>query len=130
MSASSGAPPRSSSSLSERGRPAALLFALLAERLNGYYEHGQWMSIGQTMAMARDWLTRDRRFTLSETALRALVNESDDMARQMAATLSREAGLLTTHHMMEALDPNHALELADTLMAQCAERVAQLSLSD
>lgn len=123
-------PPSSNQSLPLRGRPAALLFALLAEQLNGYYEHGQWMTTAQAMTLARDWLTRDRSFQLSATALRALTTESDDMARQMAASLSRQAGLLTTHHMMEALDPNHVSELADTLMAQCVERVAQIDLSN
>lgn len=114
------------------GRHAALLFALVAERLNVYYEHGQWLKDAQAMAQARDWLARDRnqKAGLPDATLRALAAESDQMARQIAAALSREAGLLTAHHMMEALDPNHGSELADTLMAQCADRVAGLALAD
>lgn len=41
------------------------------------------------------------------------------MARQMAATLSREAGLYTAHEMMESLDPNFSSELGIALMAEC-----------
>ena len=44
---------------------------------------------------------------------------SDEMARQMAATLSREAGLYTAHEMMESLDPNFSSELGIALMAEC-----------
>ena len=33
--------------------------------------------------------------------------------------LSREAGLYAAHEMMEALDPNHRSELAQTMLAEC-----------
>ncbi len=41
------------------------------------------------------------------------------MVRQMASTLSREAGLFAAHEMMESLDPNYYSELANTLMQTC-----------
>ena len=44
---------------------------------------------------------------------------SDQLARRIADTLSREAGLYTAHEMMEALDPNHHSEIAESLMAEC-----------
>lgn len=115
-----------------KGRHAALLFAMVAERLTAYYEHGAWLKDAQAVAQARDWLARDRnqKAGLPEATLRRLAEASDEMARQIAAALSREAGLSTAHHMMEALDPNHGSELADTLMAQCADRVADLALAD
>ena len=45
---------------------------------------------------------------------------SDGLARQIAGSLSREAGLYTTHEMMEALDPNYDSELARSMMDECA----------
>lgn len=50
---------------------------------------------------------------------RHLAALSDGMARQMASTLSREAGLFAAHEMMESLDPNYYSELANTLMQTC-----------
>lgn len=113
---------------SERGTSVALIFALAAERLSTYYEHNQWLSEAQGATLCADWLNRSqRRLPLAER--RKLSALSDQLARQIAATLSREAGLFTTHEMMEALDPNHHSEIAESLMAEC-ERLLDSGLAD
>lgn len=43
-----------------------------------------------------------------------------DAWSQIVDSLSREAGLHTTHEMMEALDPNYDSELARSMMDECA----------
>ena len=45
----------------DRGARIALIFALVAERLSTYYEHGQWPSHAQGAALAQNWLQRSRR---------------------------------------------------------------------
>jgi hypothetical protein len=109
----------------ERGIRIALIFALTAERLSAFYEHGQWMNEGQGATLAADWLRRTKR-TLPQSERKQLSGLSDDMARQIAATLSREAGLFTAHEMMEALDPNYQSELAQSMMLEC-ERLLDAS---
>lgn len=104
--------------VSEKGQRVALIYALVAERLSAYYEHGQWLSEAQGASLAADWLARHQR-SLALAERRQLSSLSDDMARQMAATLSREAGLYTAHEMMESLDPNYRSELGVALMAEC-----------
>lgn len=113
---------------SERGTSVALIFALTAERLSAYYEHGQWLSEAQGAALSADWLSRSKR-RLPINDRRRLSALSDQLARQIAETLSREAGLYTAHEMMEALDPNYHSELAESLMAEC-ERLLDNSLAD
>ena len=117
----------SSQSMTDRGMRVALIFALAAERLTIYYEHQKWLTETQGASLAADWLARSRnRLPLRERQqLSAL---SDHLARQIAATLSREAGLYTTHEMMESLDPNHHSEIAETLMAEC-ERLLDSGLA-
>ncbi len=113
---------------SDRGTSVALIFALTAERLSAYYEHGQWLTEAQGATLSADWLSRSkRRLPINER--RHLSALSDQLARQIAATLSREAGLYTAHEMMEALDPNHHSELAESLMAEC-ERLLDNDLAD
>ena len=102
----------------ERGTRLALMFALVAERLTAYYEHGEWLTLAQGATLAGDWLARSRR-ALPLPERRRLSELSDEMARAIAGTLSREAGLYTAHAMMQALDPNHVSELAPSLMAEC-----------
>ena len=117
----------SSQSMTDRGMRVALIFALAAERLTTYYEHQQWLTDARGASLAADWLARSRnRLPLREREqLSAL---SDHLARQIAATLSREAGLYTAHEMMESLDPNHHSEIAETLMAEC-ERLLDSGLA-
>lgn len=101
------------------GSRAALLFALVAQRLHAYYEHGQEFTPARGATLVADWLARTGRNLPLEARLR-LARLSDDMARTMRGSLSREAGLYTAHEMMEALDPNHHSELAETMMKACA----------
>lgn len=101
-----------------RGIRVALIFALAAERLSAYYEHGQWLTEAQGATLAADWLARSRN-SLPLGERRQLSALSDQFARQIAGQLSREAGLYTAHEMTEALDPNYHSELAQTMLAEC-----------
>ena len=103
---------------SERGTRVALIFALAAERLSAYYEHGEWINQGQGARLAADWLARNGR-SLPLDERRKLSGLGDQLARQIVATLSREAGLFTTHEMMEYLDPNYHSELGEAMMVEC-----------
>ena len=105
-------------SMTDRGLRVALIFALAAERLSAYYEHHQWLTEAQGASLAADWLRRSK-LTIEFKERRQLSALSDQFARQIAATLSREAGLYTAHEMMESLDPNYHSELAETLMMEC-----------
>ncbi len=107
-----------STATTERGTRIALIFALAAERLTVFYEHGQWLTDAQGASLAADWLSRSKR-SLPLAERRQLSSLSDNMARQIAGTLSREAGLFTAHEMMESLDPNYHSELAQSLMLEC-----------
>ena len=109
-------------SASDRGTHAALIFALVAERLSTYYEHRQWLTEAQGASLAADWLTRSKR-SLPTDQRRHLSALSDQLARQIAGSLSWEAGLYTAHEMMEALDPNYHSELGLSLMAECERMI-------
>jgi len=106
------------SATTERGIRVALCFALAAERLSAYYEHGQWLTEAQGASLAADWLSRSKR-TLPLAERRRLSALGEQLAKQIAATLSREAGLYTAHEMMESLDPRYHSELALSLMREC-----------
>jgi hypothetical protein len=101
-----------------RGLRVALLFALAAHRLSAYYEHGQWLTDAQGASLAADWLARSKN-ALPLAERRHLSALSDQLARQIAGSLSREAGLYAAHEMMEALDPNYHSELAQAMLAEC-----------
>ena len=103
---------------SPRGLRIALIFALAAHRLQGHYEYSKWLSDAQAAQLAADWLARQN-LTLSQNERRHLAGLADTLARQIAESLSREAGLYTAHEMMESLDPNHHSEIAETLMVEC-----------
>jgi len=68
--------------------------------------------------LVADWLGRTRR-SLPLAERRHLSDLSDQLARRIAGSLSREAGLYAVHEMMEALDPNYESDLARALMAEC-----------
>jgi len=104
--------------MTDQGARVALIFALTAERLSLYYEHGQWLTEAQGAGLCADWLARSKR-TLPLAERKHLSALSDQLARQMAASLSRQAGLHTVHEMMESLDPNHPSKIAQTLMLAC-----------
>ena len=112
-------------SVSGRGLRIALCFALLGERLTNYYEHGQWLTEAQGASLCAEWLARSRR-SLPLAERRQLSAVSDELARQIAASLSREAGLQTAHEMMEALDPSHHSEIGQIFMAECERRLDEL----
>lgn len=103
---------------SPHGLRIALLFALTGQRLSDFYEHGQWLTEAQGASLAADWLSRSKN-TLVLAERRTISALSDQLARQIAGSLSREAGLFAAHEMMEALDPNYHSEFAQTILAEC-----------
>lgn len=102
----------------ERGVLAALIFALVAERLSVYYEHGQWFTRAQGATLAADWLNRSKR-KLPLAQRQHLSEMSDQLARQIAESTSREAGLFVSHELQEALDPRYHSEAGESIMAEC-----------
>jgi len=107
----------------------ALLFALTAERLSAFYEHGQWMTDAQGASLAALWLSRSK-VQLALAERRVFSALSDALARELAGSLSREAGLYTAHEMMEALDPNQQSGLALDLLDECERRLREHELGD
>ena len=103
---------------SERGVLAALIFALAAERLSVHYEHGQWFTQAQGATLAADWLARSKR-KLPLEQRQHLSELSDQLARQIAESTSREAGLYVSHELQEALDPRYYSEVGESIMAEC-----------
>ena len=112
----------------DRGTYVALIFALVAERLSIFYEHHQWLTEAQGASLSADWLAKNKR-SLPLDKRRHLSELSDQLARQISGTLSRESGLYTAHEMMESLDPNYQSEIARSLMLEC-ERMLDNDLSD
>ena len=112
----------------DRGARIALIFALVAERLSVFYEHEQWLTEAQGASLAAEWLARTKR-DLPVKERKQLSALSDQLAREIAASLSREAGLYTAHEMMESLDANYHSELGLSLMMEC-ERVLDGSVQE
>lgn len=108
-----------------RGLRVALLFALAAQRLSDFYEHGQWLTDAQGATLAADWLARSKN-SLPLNERRDISALSDQLARQIADGLSREAGLFAAHEMMESLDPNYQSEFAQTILAECDKMLGDL----
>lgn len=107
----------------------ALLFALTAERLSTFYEHGQWLTDAQGATLMASWLARhDMQLSLAER--KAFSALSDTLARELAGSLSREAGLYMAHEMMEALSPNYVSEIALDLMDECERRLREADLAE
>jgi hypothetical protein len=102
----------------ERGVLVALIFALVAERLSVYYEHGQWFTRAQGATLAADWLARSKQ-KLSLAQRQHLSDLSDQLARQIADSTSREAGLYVSHELQEALDPRYHSEVGESIMVEC-----------
>jgi hypothetical protein len=102
----------------ERGVLVALIFALVAERLSAYYEHGQWFTRAQGATLAADWLARSKQ-KLSLAQRQHLSDLSDQLARQIADSTSREAGLYVSHELQEALDPRYHSEVGESIMVEC-----------
>ena len=96
----------------------AVLFALVAERLSAFYEHGVWMNDRQGASLAASWLSRAK-IRLPPEDGRLLAQLSDEFARLLAGSLSREAGLYTAYEMMEALDPRYQSPHAQAMLEEC-----------
>ncbi len=103
-----------------RGVRIALIFALVAERLGVHYEHGIWLSEAQGASLIAQWLERTRR-NLPLAERRQLSDLSDQLARRIAASVSREAGLYISHELGEALDPAYQSDIALSVMAECEQ---------
>lgn len=106
-----------------------MLFALAAERLTVYYEHHTWLTIAQGATLAADWLARSKS-RLSLVQRKHLSTLSDEFARQIAGSVSREAGLHIVHEMNEALDERHPSELGETLRGECARLLTEQPLPE
>lgn len=107
----------------------AVLFALVAERLSAFYDHGVWMNDRQGASLAASWLSRAK-IRLPPEDGRLLARLSDGFARHLAASLSREAGLYTAHEMMEALDPRYHSDHARALLDECERLLAEADAAD
>lgn len=104
-----------------------LLFALTAERLSAYYEYAAWMTDTQAVQLTSLWLTRTRvALTLAEKREFALM--SDAFARELAESVSREAGLFISHELMQALDPDYQSAIAIDVMNDCDARLREAGL--
>ena len=108
---------------------SALIFALAAERLAAYYEHHTWLTIAQGSTLAADWLARSKS-RLSLQQRKHLSELSDQLARQIADSLSREAGLHISYEMTEALDQRYISEIADSIREECCRLLASSPLPD
>ena len=104
-----------------------LLFALTAERLQAYYEYAMWMTDEQAVQLTSLWLTRTR-VTLTVREKRAFAELSDTLAREVAESVSREAGLFVSHELMQALDPDYQSAIAIDVMNDCAARLVEANL--
>ncbi|MFA6903948.1 MAG: hypothetical protein WC236_12800 [Gallionellaceae bacterium] len=106
------------SDTSERGASIALIFALLAERLRFHYEHDKWLNQAQCASLAADWLSRSK-CKLPLQTRKDLADMSEQLAKQISDSASREAGLYISHELQEALDPRYYSELGETMMQEC-----------
>lgn len=101
---------------------AALVFALVAQRLTTYYDHEHWLTLAQGATLCADWLARSR-CHLPAQQRKHLSGLSDLFARQIAASVSRPAGLHIAFEMTESLDAHHHSELGCSLMDECRKLV-------
>ena len=108
----------STSPETERGICIALIYALVAERLAIYYEHAVWITQAQGATRAAEWLSRSKR-NMSLDMRKHMSDLSDRLARQIAETTSREAGLYISHEMQESLDPRYQSEIGPSIMTEC-----------
>lgn len=100
------------------GIRAAAIYALVAHRLSDFYEHAYWMTEAQGATLCAEWLARSRQ-NLALAERKHLSALSDQVARQIRDTVSREAGLYIAHELMESLDPRHVSELGASIMEEC-----------
>ena len=107
----------------------ALLFALTAERLAVFYEHAQWPADTTAADAANVWLFR-KDLVAQPKLIRAIATLSDQFARTLASSLSREAGLYTSHEMNQSLDPNYQSQVAMDLMEECERLLREAGLEN
>ena len=119
----------SDTSLSQEEANLSLLFALTAERLSVFYEHNTWLTLAQGATIAADWLARTKSH-LSLEQRKHLSDLSDQLARQIQASVSREAGLHISHEMTEALDQRYVSATGDAMREQCQEILSHSPLPD
>ena len=105
----------------------ALLFALTSERLTVFYEHGQWPSDATAADAANVWLLRHN-LVAQGRLLKAIAVLSGQFAQTLAQSLSREAGLYTSHEMNQSLDPNYQSPVAMDLMEECERLLIEAEL--
>ncbi len=97
---------------------AELLFALVGERMNVFYDHHAWLTLAQGSTLAAEWMGRGG-LSLSAGQRRHLSELSDQLARQIADSVSREAGLYIAHEMTEALDPRYVAQSVEGIRSEC-----------
>ena len=116
-------------SVTEQEPHSALIFALAAERLAVFYEHHTWLTIAQGATLAADWLARSKsRHSLQQR--KHLSELSDQVARQVADSVSREAGLHASYEMTEALDQRYVSEIGNSLLEECRRLLEVSPLPD
>ena len=116
-------------SVVEQDWQSALIFALTAERLSTFYEHHTWLSIAQGARLAAEWLARSK-LQLSAQQRKHLSRLSDQLARNVADTVSREAGLHVAYEMTEALDERYVSEIGDSIREECRRLLFNRPLPD
>jgi hypothetical protein len=114
---------------SEQDPHSALIFALAAERLATHYEHHTWLTIAQGATLAAEWLARSKT-RLSLNQRKHLSELSDRLARQIADSVSREAGLHISYEMTEALDQRYISEVGDSIREECRQLLISAPLPD
>ncbi len=107
----------------------ALIFALTAERLSVYYEHHTWLTIRQGATLAADWLARSKSH-LSSPQRKHLSELSDQLARNIAESVSREAGLHISYEMTEAIDQRYASDIGESIRDECRQLLENAPLPD
>jgi hypothetical protein len=110
----------SSLTTTDRGMYVALIYALVAERLSAFYEYHQWLTIAQGASLCSEWLSRTKR-SMPNDVRKHLSEMSDQLARQIAEPISREAGLYIAHEMMESLDPNYQSDISKSIIVECEQ---------
>jgi len=114
-----------SNALTGVGTSAAIIYALVAHRLEAFYDHDYWITQAQGATLSSEWLARSKQ-TLPLAERKRLANLSDQVATQIKEGLSREAGLYAAHELMESLDPRYVSEFGASVMEECV-RVLQES---
>ena len=106
------------------GLRVAAIYALVAHRLQAFYDHEHWMTQAQGAALCIEWLVRSKR-SLPLAERKHLSDLSDQIASQIRSTLTREAGLYAAHELMESLDPRYVSEFGASIMDECVRALKE-----